>query len=74
MDDSCLSCDVGKTAFLEGATSCDACAAGSYAPNKVYLQINRDILTHFCYIYSKEIIFVSALITIKLDGDKLHFL
>ncbi len=39
MDDSCLSCDAGKTAASEGATGCDACAAGSYAPNKAKISI-----------------------------------
>ena len=35
MDNNCLTCDAGKTAASEGATRCDACAAGFYASNKV---------------------------------------
>jgi len=36
MDNNCLSCDAGKTAASEGATSCDACAAGSFAQYKAH--------------------------------------
>jgi len=54
MDNSCLSCDAGKTAASKGAINCDACAAGYYAPNKALLCFTALFVHKPFHLFNRE--------------------